>query len=127
MLAKKRKNKKESQAVIFSVIFVLVFFTVTGFLVAANWKINQKRNDLNAKIESLKKEIQAIEDKNAQLKADVSQGQTQEYLEKVARESLDLKKPGEEVVVVKPSASTTETANNQEKTFWQKIKDKFNL
>jgi len=54
MLAKKRKNKKSDQTVLFSVVFILLFFTITGFLVFSNWKINQKRSDLDAKIESLR-------------------------------------------------------------------------
>ncbi len=124
MLAKKGKNKKASQAVLFSVIFVLLFFAVTGFLVVSNWNINQKRNDLNTKIESLRKEIQDLEEKKVELQAGINQSQSSEYLEEVARESLDLKKPGEDVVVVKQSASTTEETAAQEKSFWQKIREK---
>lgn len=80
---------------------------------------------MSAKIESLKKEIQQREEKNSQLKLGTSQSQSQDYLEKVARENLDLKKPGEEVVVVKPVSSTTEQVSGEEKNLWQKIREKF--
>ena len=124
MLAKKVKNKKARETLLFSVIFVLLFFSVTGFLVVSNWNINQKRNDLNTKIESLRKEVQDLEERKVQLQAGINQSQSQEYLEEVARESLDLKKPGEDVVVVKQSATTTEETTAQEKNFWQNIKEK---
>ncbi len=89
-----------------------------------NWKINQKRAELTQKIESLQKEIQAAEERNAQLKASVNQAQSQEYLEKVARENLNQKKPNEDVVVVKSQATTSEETANQQKNFWQTILDK---
>ena len=125
MITKKGKNKKTKETLLFSVIFVVFFFGVTGFLVVSNWNINQKSNGLNAEIESLRKQIQDAEEKKAQLEASINQSQSQEYLEGVARESLDLKKPGEDVVVVKQSATTTEETASQEKSFWQKIKDWF--
>lgn len=121
MLTKKGKNKKTREALLFSVIFILLFLAVTGFLVVSNWNINQKRNDLNIKIESLRKEIQDLEDKKSQLESGISQSQSPEYLEEVARESLDLKKPGEDVVVVKQPATATEETASQEKNLWQKI------
>ncbi|MFH1401613.1 MAG: septum formation initiator family protein [Parcubacteria group bacterium] len=124
MLAKKGKNKKAFETLFISAIFILLFFAVTGFLIFSNWRVNQKRSELNIKIESLRKEIQNLETRRVQLEADISQSQSQEYLEQVARESLDLKKPGEDVVVVKQSASATEGAAVQEKSFWQNILDK---
>ncbi len=127
MLAKKGKNKKTRETLLFSVIFVLLFFGITGFLVVSNWNINQKRNDLNAKIESLRKQIQDMEEKKIQLESGIDQSQSSEYLEGVARDSLDLKKPGEDVVVVKQSATTTEETTVQEKNLWQKIWDKLSF
>ncbi len=127
MLAKKGKNKKTRETLLFSVIFVLLFFGITGFLVVSNWNINQKRNDLNAKIESLRKQIQDMEEKKIQLESGIDQSQSSEYLEGVARDSLDLKKPGEDVVVVKQSASTTEETAAPEKSLWQKIWDKLSF
>jgi cell division protein FtsL len=126
MLTKNKKRIKSNQVFI---VIIAVFFTfaVAGFLVFSNWKINQKRSDLLTKIDSLQKEIQVAQEKNAQLKADVSQTQSQEYLEKVARESLDLKKPDEDVVVVKNQGTSSQEITSQEKSFWDKLKEKIGL
>ena len=121
MLAKKGKNKRASQTALFSVIFILLFFGVTGFLVFSNWNVNQKRNDLNIKIESLQTQIQALENKKSQLESDASNSQSLDYAEKVARENLDYQKPNEDVVVVKQPATTTTGETVQEKNLWQKI------
>jgi len=125
MIAKKRKNRKSYKTIFFSSIFGLLILAIIAFLVISNWKINERRQEMSAKIESLKKEIQQREEKNSQLKLGTSQSQSQDYLEKVARENLDLKKPGEEVVVVKPVSSTTEQVSGEEKNLWQKIREKF--
>ena len=125
MIAKKRKNRKSYKTIFFSSIFSLLILAIIYFLVISNWKINERRQEMSAKIESLKKEIQQREEKNSQLKLGTSQSQSQDYLEKVARENLDLKKPGEEVVVVKPVSSTTEQVSGEEKNLWQKIREKF--
>ena len=61
-----------------------------------------------------------MEQKNSQLKAETNQNQSPEYLEKVARESLDYKKPGEDVVVVKSAASTTQENASEGKEFLAK-------
>ncbi|MFH1894414.1 MAG: septum formation initiator family protein [Patescibacteria group bacterium] len=127
MLARKGKNKKTIQTLFLPVIFILLFFAVTGFLVISNWNINQKRDDLNVKIESLRKEVQDLEGKKVELEKGINLSQSQEYLETVARESLDLKKPGEDVVVVKQPAIMTEETAGQEKDFWQKILEKIGL
>ena len=56
------------------------------------------------------------------MKAGISQSQTQDYLEKEARERLGLKKPGEEVVAIKKIQSEEGTKEvKQEKNLWQKI------
>jgi cell division protein FtsL len=107
----------------------LVFLTaaVLIFLVFSNWKIDKKRAELNNQIDSLQKQIQTLEQKNTQLKEETNQNQSLDYQEKIARENLDYKKPGEDVVVVKPAASTTQESNSEQKSFWQKILEKIGL
>ena len=107
----------------FSVILGLVVLSVLSFLAISNWRISQKRSELNLQIEELRKQIQAAEQKNAELSANIGQSQTQDYQEQVAREDLNMKKPGEEVVVVKPQTATT-TPAEPAKSFWQKLWEK---
>ena len=59
---------------------------------------------------------------NQELKAGISESQTQDYLEKEAREKLGLKKPGEEVVAIKKIQSEEKpTEQKEEKSLWQKF------
>jgi len=91
------------------------------FLSITNWKINQRRSELRTMLDQLKAQVQALEEKNKQLKENISYVQSQDYLEQVAREQLDMKKPGEEVVVIqKEEQESKET--KEKKTWWDIIK-----
>lgn len=119
MIANFRKNKKVSHRHnIFSLILIgIALLLIIGFLAVTNLKISQRRAKFVARIEALKKEIAILEQKNKELKEGISQAGSQEYLEKVAREQLDLKAPGEEVVVV-TKEKKEEKAVEKEKNFW---------
>jgi cell division protein FtsB len=69
----------------------------------------------------LQSQIQALEEKKAALQAGISQGQSEGFVEKEAREKLGLKKPGEEVVVVMPPEENQTTSAQQNKSLWQKF------
>ena len=128
MLSNFKKNKKRRNA---KSIFFLIFFGVLllvgiGFLSWTNIKIKQRREKLLSRIESIKKEIQMLEEKNKDLKEQVSQSGTPEYLEKVAREQFGLKAPGEEVVIIsKENEEKEEVKAEEEQGWWQKIKNFF--
>ena len=85
-----------------------------------------------ARIESLRKEIQILEEKNKELKEEISQSGSEEYLEKVAREQLGLKAPGEEVIVInkeekeeQPEIKQNEKNFWNPKSWWEWLKSKF--
>lgn len=121
MIAKSRKIKREGrQSIIFSIFLGALTIAVIGFLLVSNFKINQRRAGLIAQLESLKKEVKALEAKKAELQVKVSESTSETYLEKEARERLGLKKPGEEVVVVlPPEEKAQEKVEN--KGFWQTL------
>ncbi len=125
MIAEKKKKKNESkQTVVFSIILSILFFTVAGYLVISNFKINARRSELNSQLQKLQTELNALEAKKAQLQAQVSEATNtnDEYLEKEARETFNLKKPGEEVLTVLPAENN---GNGQkEENFFEKIIDK---
>jgi cell division protein FtsL len=111
MLSKDRKNIKRNfgEETLFPV-FLAVFLVFIGiFLIITNWKIHDKRADLNKKIGTLQAEIKDLEQKNAELKDSASQAESPDYIESVAREKLGMKAPGEEVVVV-PDNNQAENA-----------------
>ena len=123
MITKDRKTKKGSrQNIFFSVLLGVLLLVVVGFLIVSNWRINQKRAEYQAQIEALQAELQALEIKRQQLQAQIFQTSEGEYLEEQARETFNLKKPGEEVVTVLPAEE--ETTGESEKGFWGKVWDK---
>lgn len=97
---KKKKKRGKYKDMVFPVFMIIVFVTLIVVLVTANVKITKKRARLTSQINILKQEIQTLEQRNKDLGAGLSQSGSEEHLEKVAREQLDLKKPGEEVVVI---------------------------
>lgn len=126
MVAKKfRKENHLPKRLIYSLLIGLSFIAIVSFLIISNLRISQKRSALNVRIDSLKKEIQALEGKNNQLKAGIFEVQSESYQEEKIREQ-GYKKPGEEVVVVVPP----EQKQKEEippKSFWQKILEKLHL
>jgi len=122
MIAKKQKKKKSFQEIFLSVLFVFFTLAIIGLLTVSNLKIRERRKELLSQIETLEKEIQNVEKKNQELKAGISESQTEDYLEKEAREKLGLKKPGEEVVAIKKIQSEEkQKEQKEEKSLWQKI------
>ena len=128
MIAKKQKKKKSFQEIFLSVLFVFFTLAIIGLLTVSNLKIRERRKELLAQIETLEKEIQNAEKKNQELKAGISESQTEDYLEKEAREKLGLKKPGEEVVAIKKIQSEEkQKEQKEEKSLWQKFLEFFKI
>ncbi len=122
MVSKFKKNRKSSVREIIFPIFVTILFVLgIAFLVFSNLKINQRRQSLLSQIAKLEEEIKVQEQKNVELKAGVSQIQDQNYLEQEAREKLNLKKPGEEVISIQqiePEIVKTEQKEEENKNSW---------
>jgi len=126
MIAKRRKKKKSIQGIFFSILVIFFVVSITALLLVSNFKIREKRKELLSQIETVKKEIQNLEKKNQEMKAGISESQTQDYLEKEAREKLGLKKPGEEVVAIKKIQTEEKpTEQKEEKSLWQKFLEFF--
>jgi len=125
--AKRRveKNERSSSKDKFTLIILgILFFAIIGFLAVSNFRINKKKIELQSQADSLKKEIQILEEKREQLRAGILEGESETFLEKEARDRLGLKKPGEEVVAVLPPKETTQNTTQQNKSLWQRILQK---
>ncbi|GAH35419.1 unnamed protein product [marine sediment metagenome] len=96
---------------------------VIGFLIFSNLKISQRRADLTARIGDLKKEIQILEKKNQELRAGITQTESESYWEERIREQ-GYKKPGEEQVVVLPGEESEEGKTGEQRSLWQRILEK---
>ena len=124
MISKSRRFKKSShQTIFFSTLIGSLLVLVIGFLIFSNLKISQRRADLTARIGDLKKEIQILEKKNQELRAGITQTESESYWEERIREQ-GYKKPGEEQVVVLPSEEGEEGKTGEQKSLWQRILEK---
>lgn len=117
MISKSRRFKKSSyQTMFFSILIGSLLVLVIGFLIFSNLKISQRRADLTARIGDLKKEIQILEKKNQELRAGITQTESESYWEGRIREQ-GYKKPGEEQVVVLASEEG-EVGEKEENISW---------
>ncbi len=122
-----RKKDTSSRAIFFPIILGLMILATISFLIFSNLKINKKRVELNVRIENLKKGIKVLEREKQDLSAKIFQVGTEDYLEKEARERFNLKKPGEEVVVILSPEEGQEEKLGEQKSFWQRILEKLGI
>ena len=81
-------------------------------------KSTLKQYRINKEISELKKEIGALQNKNIDLKNFVSYLASDQFAEEQARLNLGLKKPGEELTVIKMAASDTLAATSSGATIF---------
>jgi len=104
----------------------IFLFIIIGFLIFTNLKINRRRQEILSQIEFLKKEIQILEEKSANLKSGISQLGEQSYWEEKIREQ-GYKKPGEEVVAIKKVITEEEKEPEKEKNLLEKFLEFFKI
>ncbi len=90
---------------IFLKIAVLAGIVLSAFIVYISVKEIQRGKQIENEIENLRREAEKIESGNNQLQEKISYLSTQEFRERAAKEKLNLQKPDEKVVIVKPSVS----------------------
>ena len=126
MIQKNEKIKKggRRQNIIFSILIGVFFFAIIGFLIISNLKISQKRGEMFSQIEELNREIQILEERNERLRAELLEAETDFYWEEKLRQQ-GYKRPGEEAIVIIPSAEEKEkTAGEEKESFWEKLLQK---
>ena len=111
----KKKQKSDGPDSFFSSPLVkIVFLIIIVFLVFADIKVYKERKKFNLQIDSLKEKIQAIQDKNNTLEQGIARADDKDYIEKIAREELDLQIEDEKVVsfIMPKPQQKEETATN---------------
>ncbi|EKE11935.1 MAG: hypothetical protein ACD_14C00065G0002 [uncultured bacterium] len=86
--------------------FVVIFF-IAGIILAATISTSAFREayrsrKIQKEVEDLKAQAQHVQNENDALRQRIAYFQTPEFQEKIAKEKLNLQKPDENVVIVKP-------------------------
>ena len=123
MIANLKRSKKRSwPAVIFSISLVFLAIGVVGFLVVTNWRISQKRAELQEKRNVLEKEIQVLEEQVANLQAGIMQTETDDYQTEKLYEEGYFPTGSVPIVVLPPEEEAAEEEKTTEKKNpWQKF------
>jgi len=96
------------------------------FLIVGNLRIAGKRNRINSELQALEQRMAELVEEKEVIQGKIFQSNDSNYLEKVAREELNLKKEGESVVAfpVINSGSVVGPQDEEQQNLWQKIMEK---
>lgn len=99
MIANFRKKTKKTSLPnrIFLKLAVILFLLLLILLSFANIGNYRKRNKLISQIKTMEEKISGIKAENDRTEQNIQKVNDDSYVEKVAREELDLQKPGEKV------------------------------
>lgn len=119
-----KKERREKGNILFSVLLLLFGVVLIWFLISGNIKLSKKRAELLLQIDQLKEKVNQIKEKKEEVEENITQKNNKEFLEEIARDQLNLKKPGEKVVVVQKEESENKEENEErKKSLWEKIKN----
>jgi len=95
----------------------IIFVAASGFLILADFNVYRDRQTLNSQLNDYKNQVQEIQNRNEDFKKRIAQENNNDYVERVAREELDLQKSGEKVVAfIMPPQPKTEVP--KQKNLW---------
>ena len=92
-----------------------IFLIMIAVLIVADFKIYQKKQELEYRINNYKKQIEGIQKNSQTLKEEIANSNNKDYLEKLGYEQFDVTRPGEtEYMFIKnqQKAETSATHNN---------------
>ena len=96
----KNWGKKSS---LFSKIIIVPAIVAIILISFALARETYKKNQIQKEIESLREKARQIDKENSNIQEKISYLESRDYQEKEAKDKLNLQKPGENVVVIKPS------------------------
>lgn len=132
MITKFGKRKKGVFVAVsfLGVVAVIFILAAVVYLAISNIQINRKKDKLDNQIEAIKKEIDDFEQKNIELKEGIEKVGDPEYVEKIAREELNLQKEGEKVTgfILPPDYQKQNESINywHPKNWWSWVVSKWN-
>ena len=118
MLDFQQKRKLRSRLYNRPVLYILGIVVILA--IHSTWDIYQKQLQSERLLTLSKEQAQALNAREAELKAQIANLQTQEGMEAEIRSKFNVAKSGENVAIVLDS-STTDSTTTQSISFWQKI------
>ncbi len=94
------KEKDFLKAIFFSRIFLAALAILTFWVAVSTGRAVWRKLQIEREISALKRNIAEMEQKNEELLARLDYFKSEENLEKEARSQLNVKRPGEKVVVI---------------------------
>ena len=117
---KKQKREKEDEGLLLKTLSV-IFIGLAIFLIISNVRLYQRKQALIKEVENYTLQIKKIEESNGKLKEEIANSDNQDYIEKVAREEINMQKPGEKAVsfiLPEEKSKTEENTNILSSNFW---------
>ena len=118
----KKKKKEKNHSLYFSIILGVLVTVIIGFLVFSNIKMSQKKAVLTERYAFLQEQLRLLEQRKKDLEAGISYQGTEEYLEGIAKDKLNLRYEGEQVVSVVKNDEEDKT--KEEENFLTKFLNK---
>lgn len=87
----------------FVVIFFIAGIILAGTISTSAFREAYRSRKIQKEVEDLKAQAQKVQSENEALSQRIAYFQTAEFQEKIAKEKLNLQRPDENVVVVKPT------------------------
>lgn len=121
-MLKDTKITKIIQMVFTKFFFAILLIIIAGFLVFGNYRLMVAEKKVFLKLQEAKRDFKNITEQKEAMQSKILQNQNYDYLEKVAREELNFKKSGEQVVAFPDQKEFQETETSQKiKDLWQKF------
>ncbi|MDD3032490.1 MAG: septum formation initiator family protein [Candidatus Pacebacteria bacterium] len=124
MLTKKKKKiKKEREFKVKKFFFILIISSLFIFFTYSCINMFIKLIGLNQELKALESEQESLLKQRESLKFSLGESYSESYLEKVAREDLNLKREGETIYIIKKEGEEDEEYEEikEDQTFVQKI------
>ena len=115
---KKKQKNHPSKNVLLVLGLASIALLLCG-LILGNFKIYQKKKAFLSQVESLETKAEDLKKRNQELQEGIAKSGDADYIEKVAREELDLQKEGETVVSFVMSEDQREPVKQNEKNVLQ--------
>ena len=117
MLTNFNQSEKVKQWILSSFLGLVVVILI-ALLGYSNWKMFQKRREVKSELKQLDRKVEALQEEKATIQASINKDD-QEVVENIAREQMNLKKPGEKVIDIKKPEHKEQREKQQQK-WWQK-------